>query len=174
MRIGRRALVAGAASACIAADKRAAPRVGEPSPPFDVFTFEFKKIHFAELRGKVVLLNFWASWCGPCKLELPRLDAYYRRHAAEPFRIFAVRAEDGAPNQAFNQLSKALSFPLVWKLDAGAGYAPIDGALPTNFVIDASGVLRYAAKGAFTSYGLEQVISPLLKEAVAKSTMQTA
>ena len=174
MRIGRRALVVGAASACVAGGKTATPKVGDPSPPFDVFTFEFKKIHFAELRGKVVLLNFWASWCGPCKLELPRLDAYYRRHAGAPFRIFAVRAEDAAPNPAFNQLSKVLSFPLVWKLDGGPGYAPIDGALPTNFVIDAAGVLRYAEKGAFTNEGLEQVITPLLNEAAAPGAARTA
>ena len=141
----------------------AAPAVGDASPPFDVFTFDWKKIHYTELRGQVVLLNFWASWCGPCLLELPRLDAYFRRHSGAPLRFFAVRSDDAKPNQAFLTLSKVLAFPLVWHLDGGRGYGPIGGAVPSNFVIDSEGVVRYAAAGAFTDEALEQVITPLLK-----------
>ena len=162
--IGRRGLILAAGAACVAG-KTAGPVVGAPSPPFDVFTFDWKKIHFQELRGQVVLLNFWASWCAPCREELPRLDLYFRRHANAPLRFFAVRSDDGAPNEAFIKLSKILAFPLVWHLDGGSGYGPIGGAVPSNFVIDSTGIVRYAAAGAFTAEGLEQVITPLLAAA---------
>jgi peroxiredoxin len=163
MEVGRRALILGAASACMAA--KAAPSVGQAAPPFDVFTFDWKKIHFNELRGQVVLLNFWANWCAPCRIELPTLDAYFRRHTGAPFRVFPVLSDSSKPNQAFIQLSKLLAFPLVWHLDGGAGYGPIEGKVPTNYVIDADGVLRYAEAGAFTDESLEAVVTPLLKAA---------
>ena len=147
---------------------KAPPTVGQAAPPFDVFTFDWKKIHFGELRGQVVVLNFWASWCAPCRIELPTLDAYARRHGGAPLRIFAVRSDDNQPNQAFIDLSKRLAFPLVWHLDGG-GYGPIQGKVPTNYVIDAGGVLRYAEPGAFTDGLLETVVTPLLKAAAAPS-----
>jgi thiol-disulfide isomerase/thioredoxin len=114
-----------------------------------------------------VLLNFWASWCAPCRVELPKLDAYYRKHANEGLRIFAVRTGDNTPNDAFNALSKSLSFPLVWHLDGGGGYVPIGGKLPSNYVIDAEGVVRYAEAGAFNETSLEQVVTPLLEKRAA-------
>lgn len=162
MQIGRRALIVGAGLASIAAAPPQAV-VGQPAPPFDVFTFEWKKIHFKELQGRVVLLNFWASWCAPCLRELPQIDAYARRHAGQPLSVFAVRSDDSADNQAFINLSKSLAFPLVWHLD-GKGYGTINGAVPTNYVIDRQGVVRYAKPGAFSVEGLEQVVTPLLTE----------
>jgi cytochrome c biogenesis protein CcmG, thiol:disulfide interchange protein DsbE len=165
--IGRRALIVGAAIACVAG--KAPIKVGDPAPPFDAFTFDWKKVHFKDLKGQVVLLNFWASWCAPCRVELPTLDAYYRKHANDGLRIFAVRADDNAPNGSFNAMSKMLSFPLVWHLDAGAGYAPIGGELPSNYVIDAQGVIRYAQAGAFDEASLEQVVTPLLEKRAAGS-----
>ena len=172
MNVDRRGLILAAGAACLAA-KAAGPTIGEPSPPFDVFTFDWKKIHYEELRGQVVLLNFWASWCGPCLNELPRLDTYFRKHADAPLRIFAVRSDDAAPNQAFIKLSKVLAFPLVWHLNGARGYGPIGGAVPSNFVIDSTGMLRYAEAGAFTQDGLEQVITPLLKAAAPPSATTT-
>jgi cytochrome c biogenesis protein CcmG, thiol:disulfide interchange protein DsbE len=165
--IGRRGLIAGVgaayAGAAFGAAKPAVVTVGQAAPPFDVFTFDFKKVHFAEMRGQVVMLNFWATWCAPCRQELPRLDAYYRRHAAEGLRVFAVKSDDAMPNEALTTLTKSLAVTLVWHLDTKS-YGTIGGALPTNYVIDRTGVVRYAEAGAFETAGLEEVVTPLLKE----------
>jgi peroxiredoxin len=172
MQIDRRGLILAGGSACLAGSTPG-PKIGQPSPPFDVFTFDWKKIHYQELGGQVVLLNFWASWCTPCLNELPRLDAYFRKHTGAPLRIFAVRSDDAKPNQAFIKLSKVLAFPLVWHLDGGAGFGPIGGAVPSNFVIDSAGILRYAAAGAFEEGSLEQVITPLLDAAARARVAST-
>ena len=54
------------------------PTVGEPAPNFELTTFDGQKIRLSDLKGHVVVLNFWATWCGPCKRELPLLSAYYK------------------------------------------------------------------------------------------------
>jgi cytochrome c biogenesis protein CcmG/thiol:disulfide interchange protein DsbE len=166
--IGRRGLIAGVgaayAGAAFGAAKPAVAAVGQAAPPFDVFTFDFKKVHFADMRGQVVMLNFWATWCAPCREELPRLDSYLRQHANDGLRIFAVKSDDGLPNDALLSLSKKAFVTFVWHLDTKS-YGTIGGALPTNYVIDRGGVVRYAAAGAFETEGLEDVVTPLLKEA---------
>jgi cytochrome c biogenesis protein CcmG/thiol:disulfide interchange protein DsbE len=162
--LGRRAVLGGAAAVCVAGKPAPSAKVDEPAPPFSVFTYEFKKVQFQEMRGQVIMLNYWATWCAPCREELPMLDAYYRQHAGQGLRIYAVKSEaDNRTNQELLPLSKSLAFPLVWHLN-GKGYGEIGGALPTNYVIDRAGVLRYARAGAFTLSALEQVVTPILKE----------
>src|ERR1700750_2908415 len=72
------------------------PQVVRPAPDFQLTTFDGRKIHLADLRGRVVLLNFWATWCAPCKQELPLLDAYYRvaHERGADLEFFAVATED--------------------------------------------------------------------------------
>jgi cytochrome c biogenesis protein CcmG/thiol:disulfide interchange protein DsbE len=137
--------------------------VGAAAPTFSVFTFEFKKIQFEQMRGKVVILNYWATWCGPCRTELPMLNAYYQRHSSQDLLIFAVDSEDDPPKDKLQTLSKALSFPLVRHL-TGKGYGIINQSWPSNYVIDRAGVIRFAQAGAFTSESLESVVTPLLAE----------
>ena len=161
--IGRRAVLAAAGGALLGGGA-AAQTVGSAAPKFSVFTYEFKKIQFEQMRGKVVILNYWATWCGPCRRELPLLNAYFQRKASEGLLIFAVDDEENPPDDKLRSLSKALAFPLVRHL-TGKGYGVINKGVPTNYVIDRAGVIRYAKAGAFTSEGLESVVTPLLAEA---------
>ena len=166
--LGRRAVLAGAGGLLLPRAARAA-EVGKPAPPFSVFTFEWKKIFFSQMQGKVVLLNYWATWCAPCQKELPTLSAYFQKHAGEGLMMFAVKDGDGQPNSALLPLSKQVAFPLVWHL-TGAGYGPIGNAFPSNYVIDRQGVLRYAQAGAFEMDSLDAVLAPLLAEPVPVKT----
>lgn len=110
----------------------------------------------------MVIVNYWATWCGPCKKELPELDIYYRAHAKDGLRIFAVTTEDSVPDSYLKKLSAALSFPLAHRI-SGKGLAEMEG-VPTNYVIDRQGVVRWAQAGALTPETLDQVIGPLLAE----------
>jgi len=168
--MGRRQLILGTAAAGlgvslgVASSAKAlatAPGIDAPAQPFDVFTFDWRKVHFEEMRGKVVLLHFWAGWSPSCLAEMSRIDAYYRAHPGAPLLIFPVRVQDNVENRDFEDYAKQFAFPLVWHFD-GRGYGPIKDAVPTSYVIDADGVLRYARAGAFTTQGLEQVVTPLL------------
>ncbi len=165
--IARRTVLAcatvGAAVSLAGAARATAPKIDQPAPPFRVFTFEWKHVNFADLKGQVILLNYWATWCAPCRKELPELSAYFRRHAGEGLQMFAVKDGDGRPNQDLIPLSKVVAFPLAWSL-SGKGYGAIDNAYPSNFVIDRAGILRYAKAGAFDADSLDEVLGPLLAE----------
>lgn len=138
-------------------------KVGLPAPEFTVTTFDKAKVTLADVRGKVVVLNYWATWCGPCKAEMPMMDAYRRKLGKFGFEIYAITTEDSAPRRYLKELEQLLSFPLASKL-RGKGYGLIGGSVPTNYVIDRNGVLRYAKAGAFDEHEFKMLILPLLRE----------
>jgi cytochrome c biogenesis protein CcmG/thiol:disulfide interchange protein DsbE len=148
--------------ACTAAPAMAKrPVVGQPAPPFEVTTFDGQKISLADLRGDVVILNFWATWCVPCREELPLLDAYYKIRESAGLRVVAVTTEDSAPLSALKPLAAHLTMKLARRMRGN--YQILEG-VPTNYVIDRAGVLRYAKAAAFDVDSLNAVLVPLLNE----------
>jgi len=151
-------------AALLAAGPAAAkpPGVGDPAPEFTLKTFDGEMIPSSSLRGKVVVLNYWATWCGPCRVELPELDNYMRRHRKAPLAMYAVATEGSVPQYKLRPLASVLSFPMVAKMKV-KGLGVMKG-VPTNYVIDKRGVIRYAKAGAFDERSLEAIITPLLAE----------
>ena len=139
-------------------------KVGDPAPDFHAQTFTGTPVSLADLRGKVVLVNIWATWCGPCRKELPLIDAYYRVRHANGLEVVAVTTEDSVPIAKLKPLQAALGMPLMHKLKGP--YRPIGGAVPTSFLIDRAGTIRYAKAGAFDLDLLNKLLVPLLNEPV--------
>jgi thiol-disulfide isomerase/thioredoxin len=139
-------------------------KVGQPVPNAELVLADGKHVHLSDLRGQVVVLNYWATWCVPCRTELPLLNGYYEAAAKHgwPLRIFAVATEDSVPKYQLKHLFSVLSISPTDRIRGGP-FADVDG-LPTNYVIDKSGVLRYAKAGAFDLDGLNAVLVPLLNE----------
>lgn len=161
--VHRRSILIGAASTALAGAADAQPGLNRAAPPFTIITFDGRSISLDELRGEVVVLNYWATWCAPCRVELPVLASYFRRHAGKGLKMFALKdASDHRPNDDLAPLLK--SVPFLAKRLNGRGYGSIDGAVPTNYVIDRSGILRYARAGAFDFDSLDVVVTPLLDE----------
>ncbi len=148
---------------CAAPSASLAARVGAPAPNFRVFTFDHQAYSLAQLRGQVIVLNFWAVWCAPCRAEMQVMDTYARQHPGQGLRIFAVTVDDTASDSQLRPLAKALAFPLATRI-SGWGYGEIDGAVPTSYVIDRAGILRHAEPGAFTDDSFDALITPLLAE----------
>lgn len=143
---------------------------GQAAPKFTVNTFDKQKITSDQLKGQVVIINLWATWCGPCRHELPELDAYYRKHAKDGLRVFAVATEDSVPEYLLKPLSGALAFPLTHRLSGtGSAFETLEG-VPTNYVIDRQGVIRYAKADAFDEASLDEVVGPLLAEPAPAAT----
>jgi cytochrome c biogenesis protein CcmG, thiol:disulfide interchange protein DsbE len=139
----------------------AKPVVGQVAPEFELTLVDGSKVKLSDLRGKVVVLNIWATWCGPCRTELPLLDAYYRINEKHGLRVFALTTEDSVPISQLKKLFAVMAIPSARKVRGGYGDL---GGLPTNFVVDRGGRLRYARAGAFDLDTLNEVIIPLLKE----------
>ncbi|HEU4961255.1 MAG TPA: TlpA disulfide reductase family protein [Sphingomonas sp.] len=160
----RAALVIGSAVALVGAR---APRVGQPAPDFRLTLIDGSKVSLADLRGKVVVLNFWATWCVPCREELPLLDRYYELQQKAGLRVFAVTTEDSLPLYQLKELFAVMHIPAVRRIK---GPYAILGAVPTNFVIDRNGVVRYAKANAFTLDELNTLLVPLLREPAPPGT----
>ncbi len=107
----------------------------------------------SDLRGKVVLLNFWATWCPPCKAEMPDLEALYREYgAAHDFVVVGVNLqEDGAVVEKFARQA-GLSFPILLDTDGEvSGQAYAVRSLPMSLIIDRDGYIRDAWTGQLSS-----------------------
>jgi cytochrome c biogenesis protein CcmG/thiol:disulfide interchange protein DsbE len=135
--------------------------VGGPAPDFQAKTFDGRKISLADYRGRVLVINFWATWCGPCRRELPLLNAYYRSQKAAGLEVIAAATEDSVPNSQLRPLAEKVAIPFLLKMRGP--YAALK-AVPTNIVIDRNGIVRYARAGAFTLDGLNELLVPLLRE----------
>ncbi len=118
----------------------------------------------ADYRNDVVLVNNWATWCPPCKAEMPTLSAYYNEHNAAGFTIIAIEAGDEKAAVSEFAQSYNLKFQ-VWLDPNGAALKAFgNGSLPNSFVIDRSGVVRYAWTGEINKAMLEKYVTPLLTE----------
>ena len=137
------------------------PRIGSAAPDFELTLMDGSKVSLASLKGQVVLLNFWATWCVPCRKELPTLDGYYALQKPHGLRVFAITTEGSVPLFQLKKLFAAMAIPSARRIKGP--YGPLTG-VPTNFVIDRAGVLRYAQSGAFDLDSLNTVLVPLLQE----------
>lgn len=138
------------------------PKIGQPAPDFELTLVNGTKVSLAELRGHVVVVNFWATWCGPCLKELPTLDAYYRVQKRFGLDVFAATTEDSVPERQLHKLFDMMAITPVHRVKGP--YRPIHDQVPTNFVVDRQGIVRYAAAGAFDLDQLNAVLVPLLRE----------
>lgn len=139
--------------------------VSFPAPELTLTDIDGVPRSLADYRGQVVLVNLWATWCPPCKEEMPALQAFYEDHKDRGFVIIAIN--DGDPTADVIQFVKdyELSFP-VW-LDPT--YSATEEAfhtlnLPASFVIDRSGTIQLAWVGGINSRMLEKHVMPLIAE----------
>lgn len=143
------------------------PSVGSPAPDFRLMDLQGKPVALSDYQGKVVLLNFWATWCGPCRVEMPAMEALYRGMQSKGLEILAVSVdqEGTAVTRPFQE-ALGLSFPILHDQDYEVGLTYGARTLPMTFAIDRKGVIRQLVFGArdWNSPEARSGIEKVLKE----------
>ena len=125
----------------------ASVELSKPAPDFTLKTLNGPNLRLEEYRGQVVLINFWASWCGPCRQEMPILDRLHQRYEDAGFAVLGVNVEgEVAPAKKIVDKSK-VTFPVL--IDAGQHVSELYDleAMPSTVVVDRDGVVRYVHRG---------------------------
>jgi cytochrome c biogenesis protein CcmG, thiol:disulfide interchange protein DsbE len=145
------------------------PQVGGPAPALVVPQLDGHVFDLAALRGKVVIVNLWASWCAPCRTEMPRLDAFYRRYRARGVALLGLSVDEVGDRSAVRAIMQKFSYPAALAADAKRNdFGPPLG-VPMTWIIDPAGVVRarLTAARAVTEQSLEQEVLPLLPRGAA-------
>jgi thiol-disulfide isomerase/thioredoxin len=143
--------------------ERAWPRE-RPVPPLALADLVGKTWELAALKGRPVLLNFWATWCEPCRAEMPSLDRLARRHAGEGLAVFTVNYQEGeAKIRAFLDTLQ-VSLPVLLDRDGSAARQWTPRVFPSTVLIDRRGQPRSTVIGEFDWTGAEapSLLGPLL------------
>ncbi len=137
-----------------------------PAPDFTLKTVAGPNLRLAEQRGQVVMVNFWASWCAPCKQEMPHLNALYDKYRNTGFVLLGVNVDDDPAKAVAEAAKLGIRFPVLLDSAKAVSKAYALNAMPTTVVIDRDGQVRHVHQGYRN--GVEQVydqqIRALVKE----------
>jgi peroxiredoxin len=135
----------------------------EPAPDVELKTTDGKPLKLSDLRGQVVLLNFWATWCVPCRSEIPGLNEMQRDLAGRGFKVLGVSTSDSAELIREYQKDVRQEYTVAVGDDGVANKYAV-GVLPTTFVIDRQGRIRKKVIGEKSRAEFEAMVAPLLDE----------
>ena len=140
--------------------------VGQPAPPLVLHTLDGGAISLESLKGQVVIITFWATWCVPCREELPLLSDYAKRHKAQGLAVLGFSLDGPEGIEAVRKVAATLDFPVGLLGSAWAGGYGRVWKMPVSFVIDRKGILRYDgwedAPDPWTVERLDHLVGPML------------
>ncbi|MDR2239651.1 MAG: TlpA family protein disulfide reductase [Zoogloeaceae bacterium] len=150
------------AALCLACSVRAEVANGQTVPPFETRLLDGKTVSAQALKGKTVLVVFWATWCPICQRELPVLEALYARYRDKGFEILALSVDADAFTLEEFWKDHDYSFPVAMRAEAHAQIFNPGKAIPSLYLIDRKGVLRFSHVGELKEDVLKAQLLPLL------------
>ena len=135
------------------------------APDFTLRTMSGPNMRLAEQRGRVVMVNFWATWCGPCRQEMPQLDRLYQKYKSSGFVLLGVNVDDDTRKAADVASKLGVSFPVLLDTDKAVSKLYDLSTMPSTVLIDRDGKVRYVHRGYLTGYedNYDKQIRELLK-----------
>jgi DsbE subfamily thiol:disulfide oxidoreductase len=137
-----------------------------PAPPFTLPNLEGKKVNLKEFRGKLLMLNFWASWCVPCREEMPAMERLYQRYKDRGFVILGVNIKDDKKSALSFVRELKITFPIAFDPEGEVGLLYGAWGLPATYLIDAKGIALARAWGPADWYspGARELIRKILDQ----------
>jgi len=156
-----------------AASRPVSPLVGKPAPAFTLEDLGGKQVSLASFQGKAVLINFWATWCGPCKIETPWLVELRKQYASQGFEILGVSADDldrsnpaqlSADKNGIARFVAKMQMPYPVLIDGGSVSKPYGGLdeLPTSIYVNRQGIVVAVQQGITSKDEIEANIKKAL------------
>jgi peroxiredoxin len=138
-----------------------APTQGALAPDFSLFNLDGEQITLSELRGHPIMINLWATWCAPCRIEMPHIQDRFERYADEGFLVLAVDFDEPAEFVADFRDELGLTFDLL--LDPGAEVQELyrNRSYPSTFFVDVNGVIQVQHIGVMTEGQLDQNLAAI-------------
>jgi peroxiredoxin len=142
-----------------------APLPGHPAPDFALDTPDGRRVSLSELRGKVVLVNVWATWCPPCRAEMPAIQTAYEQYGDQGFVVLAVNMREDAEAVRAFMAERGLTFETPLDADGKVSAAYQARVVPSSFFVDRRGVVRTVYRGPIPASAIAGTVEQLLAEA---------
>ncbi|MCE5287041.1 MAG: TlpA family protein disulfide reductase [Pelosinus sp.] len=139
-------------------------QIGNLAPDFTLRTLDGQMVNLSDFRGKKVILNFWATWCPPCKAEVPEFEKFYQEQQSDNIEIIAVDITDQEKSKEdVADFIKAygITYPVVLDEKGTAASTYRISAIPTTYILDAQGIIRQKVTGAMSSQALTDAVTKL-------------
>ena len=143
---------------------------GTPAPAFTTTTVAGKPLSLHSLRGKVVLLDYWATWCGPCQMATPALESLYKKFGPQGLRVVGLSVDDSRSVGSVKPFMKHFGMTYIVSASPAANgkaqYAYHVNGIPSQFLIDKKGIVRWSQSGYSENEGQE--LAPMIKRLLAE------
>lgn len=137
---------------------------GKPAPAFTLATVDGKKVSSADFKGKPMVINFWATYCGPCKLEMPWFQEFSKKYADKGLQVVGIDDEEGVSKEQVADAAKKIgvTYPILIDTNTNASAFGLGDYLPMTFYVDAKGVVVAQTPGAPSKDEVEANIQKIL------------
>ena len=146
------------------ADTMPAPQADHQAPDFTLMRLDGTPVTLSKLKGQVALINIWATWCPPCRAEMPTIETAYEQYRDQGFTVLAVNLQEDPGSVATFMQEYKLAFPALLDLDGQVSRTYQAFSLPSSFFVDKKGVIRAVYRGPVPRSVIAGTVEQLLQE----------
>jgi len=130
------------ALAAVCGPAGAEPEIGRAAPALVLTTFDGTTFDLAQQRGEVVLVNYWATWCAPCRREMPKLDAFYRHYHGHGLEVIGISIDFERDLAKAHRVAQTVTYPMAWAKAVTQDGFGVPNGVPITWIVDADGKVR--------------------------------